>query len=499
MSIRSLLATLLPAAVLVTAAARLHPAGAGFLGILVMILTVATALALLPIAGSAGPTRGTLPVLVVLFVAGAAATGIYWYRVWSFRSYEMEGIPLLMAYIFGFWWPGVFVAVASRVLETGLQPVLPREYLIRLGVGFLAGVAGTGLYKAADRAYYATRDRVPIEEAVRGVAPSGRGIAGDSFTWTHHEGRLTLTFRLDPSQDPTYRTLRWLDGYLPRVADLTRRKDTDTVALRVEAPGGTLLSFEAEDRDEGRPIKDLTRLERDLLPTRGILDQGSLDAIAWTTPSDFLAPAGYEAFRAGFRYSVADSEVTIAFAAAGPPAAGDVDVHAGAWKVANTIVNESVRFFPDVARFRVSLPGLTRVLEPSEVRAPGYRLQTLLMPTERVLGLVLRHRGEGEEALDPAAFYPNEPAERPQFAVVRVNGPLVSHLVGFLYEELLIETGRLWVTALAADGEATLLIAPWEGPVDGPVALRPGEERRVAGEAVRNVGWFEQSAFRTAR
>ncbi len=492
MTPRSFIAVLTPAVLLILAAARLHPTALGFLGIPALALTLLVGVGLALSSGQ-GVSNVPTSLLLLLLVTAAAATAFYWYRVWTYRNYDMGGIPLVLLYGVAFWWPGLFIAVASRLLETGLGPVPLREYLLRVGIGVLAGVVGSWGYRTADRSWYATRDRVALDDAIAALSPIVPGSGVGDVEWSLDGGILTLDVASPPLAHSAYHALRALDDGTSRVVDLLRRHDTDSLRFRVRTPDGDLLTLDAGKGVLGRDVWPYVRIDRSRLSAAGTLDTESLDDITWTTPSDFIDNARYDAFTNLFRAEAGRGHVRLAFpAAAAMP--GDVDVHAAAWSRANRALHEVTRYFPDVERVTVEFPGLVRELGRDEF-ATVRSLQSLLLPGDRLLGLVVRRESTEAAELDPARFRSGEPLDGAQLAIRRMHGVLESHEAGKLFEETLIETGRLWVTAVAPDGRVTLFIAPWDGVPAGPLILGRGEQGELAGETVRNIGWLERRTF----
>ncbi|HUP01466.1 MAG TPA: hypothetical protein VM737_08105 [Gemmatimonadota bacterium] len=506
MTLRLGIAVIVPTAALAIWAAVSHPAGVGFVGIPIFLVTLLAALVGLAMTSRDPPATDALPTsrrgfsfgaAGLVFIAGAAVTAFTWYRVWSYRTYEMEGIPLLLFYFVAFWWPGLFVATWSRFFESGIRSVVRRAYLWRLGAGIAAGVVGAGAYEIGDSMYYRTHDRVPLAEATRYLRSAWTWIVPGTFTLRHDGGRLSIRMEVDPeSAGSSYTILRSAEEYLALVREQLRRKDTDRIEVRVEAASGPLWSFEAADADAARPLWQLVRIDRRRLPAGGRLRQPDLEAIAGVWPGSFLEPDDHETFATAFGFGVAGDTVRVEFDPPAAPSPATADLHSVAWRTANAIVLETVRFFPEIEVFFVDLPGVEASVPRERAAADGFRLQRLLVPEERVLGLVLLQEGRGQAVLEPARFYPGGlPIAAAQVAVVRVMDPLEEHTAGALFEEMLVGTGRLYAVGVDSAGAASLIYVPWEGAGTGPTRVTIGAETWLGTELVRNVGWFPRSGF----
>ena len=501
------IAAIVPAAALGIWAAAAHPAGVGFLGIPLFLVTLLAALIGLALTSRDPPSptrdaharapRGVPPDAAVLFLAGAAVTAFLWYRVWSYRQYEMEGIPLLLFYFVAFWWPGLFVATWSRFLRSGIRSVPRGGYLWRLGIGIAAGIVGAGGYEIGDSLYYRTHDRQPFAEAAVPLQTTWEWALPETFVLAHGDGRLAIRMSVDPeAAGSSYEVLRRIEEYLAIARERLQRKDTDRVEVRIDTPTGGLLDFGASDTDAGRPTWRLARLDRRRLPAGGRLRQADLEAVAGIWPGSFLDSDDLEGFQSAFSYGIVGDTVRITFEPAAPPATATVDLHSVAWRTANALVTETARFFPRVAAFRVRLPGVGASVPRERAIAAGFRLQGLLVGGERVLGLVLRQDGKGEADLEPARFYPGGlPIAEAQVAIVRVMDPLEEHVAGAIHEEILVDTGRLYVVAIDPAGAASLIYVTWEGAGFGPERIAPGAEIRLGSESARNLGWFPKRAF----
>ena len=70
---------------------------------------------------------------------GAVLTVVYWQRVWGWGDWEMEGIPVFVAEVVGFWW--------LSVLHSALVAYMERLVLRRANVAgaMAARVLGSGL------------------------------------------------------------------------------------------------------------------------------------------------------------------------------------------------------------------------------------------------------------------------------------------------------------------------------------------------------------------
>lgn len=496
---RPVVAPVLAAFALIVGSRSLPPAGAGFLGIPVFLATLLASMVAFAFSGSqardAGPSWRSL-VPLVLF--GSFASGLYWQHVWSYRHYEMEGIPLVLFYLLGFWWPGVFVAVASRFLELGIERMASRTWAGRLAVGALAGALGAGGYEVADDLYYRSRDRVPFGEAAGPISPPWPGIEPGTLAVRHDERRLVVRGRMDPGAvESVYELFDSVETYLTHLRGLLRRMDTDEVIVEVEAPAGTFLAFRAADPDTARPIRELYRLDRSGLPEQGRLRSVDVERMTWIPSHELQGEGRHETFERLFRTAVVGDTLAIAFGPIAPPERENADLHAAAWATANRVVRETARFFPETRRFRLDLPSLDTLLERDAVRAEAFRLQHSLRDRDSLLGLRVADREGVAGTLDPATFFPSgEPIDAAQVAVLRITGPLEEHVAGLLFEGILVGTGRIHVTDVDPAGRIELLYATWEGTLHGPARMAPGESAWLGDVRVDHLGAFPRLAFR---
>ncbi|HKY60618.1 MAG TPA: hypothetical protein VJP59_06355, partial [Gemmatimonadota bacterium] len=354
---RTIVAAQLAALALIVGSRSLPPAGAGFLGIPFFLGTVIVSLVGFVFTGrDVRSQRPSWVALGLLLLLGALASGLYWQHVWSYRHYEMEGIPLVLFYLFAFWWPGVFVIVVSRFLERGFARMATGAWAGRLALGVAAGTLGAGGYEMADDLYYRSRDRVPISEEVGSLPPSWSGIDPGSLTVRHDEPRFSVHARLDPGTvESVYEFLDSVETYLTLARGLLHRQDTDEVIVEIEAPAGLFLAFRALDPDTALPIRELYRIERSWLPEEGRLRPIDVERMIWV-PSDELRGEGrHETFERIFVAAVLSDTLAVAFGPIAPPDRANTDLHAAAWATANRAVRETVRFFPETGFFRIDL------------------------------------------------------------------------------------------------------------------------------------------------
>lgn len=425
---------------------------------------------------------------LLLFAVGAALTAGYWARVWSYRDWDMGGILVGAANIVGFWWPAMAIALAMWTLEElGVAPGGWPRFRARVGAALLGGIVGAAAFHYGDRVYHERVERDPLERAVGVVAHDMAPLARTPLPYRLEAGHLQIDADAGPAVgDRPYVVLRTLDRGLVRARGLTDRKDVTRVTLVLRARGGELVRFQAAEADRGRPVWELTRLDRTRLKDGGRLDAGSLDAMlaGWT-------PDNRERFLQWFTAAAEGAEVTVAFRPQAPPSPDTMELYGAAWASANNIVREIARYFPDIARVRVTLPRLSTVVEPREV-GPDFRLQHRMVPPGRVLGLVLRERGVGEATLEAAKFQPLIPLPGFQTAVMLVTPHLTEHEAGVLFERL----ERFgWVLDVADDGTATLILDDGRGVRTRPLQVRPGDAATVDGRTLHNVGWLPRSAF----
>lgn len=518
MLIRQAVAAVIPAAILLAWTARTLPLDLGYASIAAVPLTLVLGVVVglwsrwrPRAAPGADPWLGGWAV----FLAGGAATAGYWYRVWSHTGWELGGVLVGMFNVIGFWWPGVLIALVAWVIEEALGPPggTPR-YLRRMGAGFAAGVVGMGLYLISSNFYYGRVDRLPLEHAVSDleqqlpfqpaavsahragsrslIAQRGDASSVPSSLPYRHEGRH-LTIELDGGAKANYGSylvLHRLEKFFESARELTSRKDVDQVTVVVRLGGGELSRFRATKADRGRSVWELATLDRGRLTDGGRLDQKSLDAML-----EGVIPDNRVEFLRRFRYMVSDDELRIEFHPLGPPSGRTAELYSAAWSSANNMMSEVVRYFPEIAAFHIALPRLTTVIRRADVAPGRFRLQHRLVAPDKVVGLIVRRGGHGQQTLDPTKFNPGHPVAGFQLALVRESGPLSYHKQALLYEGVLLEPGILYVTDIDADGTVTLLVGDLRGDPQGPVIVAPGAAVTVGDEVVQNLGALNRGAF----
>ena len=488
------------------------PPEAGFAGIfLALVSAVLLALLAFRREESSAPIRWGQ--LVWPLLASAAAAGLYWWRVQSFRHYGLEGVPLMFFFALGFWWPGLPVALGSRLVERALRPMALGAYTLLVLSSLLGASLGAGAYLIGEKAYYAAFDRVPLEEAV-GRIPIvvGPGRPQPQVSVEDADGVLGLEISLEGPEATDYELLSSAHSTLAAARSLVNRKDTDTIQVRVTALGSTIATLVAAEADNGRPLEELMELHRKALPGGGRLGPADLEAMIRRATLTFALPEDARGVVPGFQVTAEGSRLDLRFRPGDPPGPDDVGVHAAAWAAANQVADATARFYPEIKRLAVEFPGLDTVLSPTDVSADSSRkLQSLLPTGDRIAALQLRSlkapgqtREEGQEESAPAGtrrtggftpgeFCPRDPAVGYRIALVRSEGPLTDHLAVDLFEEVPVGTGPLFVTEVAGAGDVTVILGPWEGPLEGPVRVPPGLRDTVAGQELHNLGWFDRS------
>lgn len=446
-------------------------------------------------------------------LASAAAAGLYWWRVQSFRHYGLEGVPLMFFFALGFWWPGLPVALASRLVERALRPMALGAYSLLVLTSLVGASLGAGIYVLGEKAYYSAFDRVPLEEAAATIPIAvGPGRLEPRVRVEDVDGVLGLEISLAGSEATDYELLSSAYSALAASRSLVTRNDTDTIQVRVTASGATIATLVATEAGHGRPLEELMAIHRSALPGGGRLGAGDLEAMIHRATLAFDLPEGAEEDVPGFQATADGPRLALRFGPEGAPGPADVRLHAAAWAAANHVADATARFYPEIRSLAVEFPGLDTVLSPAEVAADSSRrLQSLLPPGDRIVALELRSlstpgqtRKEDQQESAPAArrgpggftpgeFCPRDPAVGYRIALVRTEGPLTDHLAVDLFEEVPVGAGPIFVTEVAGAGDVTAILGPWEGPLEGPVRVSPGTRDTVAGRELLNLGWFDRS------
>jgi hypothetical protein len=502
---RGALGAALAVAAIVVWSLRADPPDLGFAGIPVALASI---LAVLILAFRRGDVKDEdRPGVWPLLLSGAVAAAVYWWQVWSHPVYGLEGVPLMFFFAFGFWWPGATVALVARLADRGLQPMRLRGHGVLLLAATGGAALGTGAYQLADEVYYADRDRVPLEDALVRVRGSTTPVPGGASVAVDHEGStLRLDLSLDELGESAYALLDDLHDYFGVSRDLLERKDTDTLRVRVTAGGRSVAAMVATDADDeaGRALDALVEIDRARLPGGGDLRPVDLAEMVrdGTLLHDLPEP---DARRPdGFRAETAEGAVSIVFEPSEPPGPETVVIHSAAWAAANHVLRSTVRYFPGIRSFSVRLPGLDTLLERERLTpTPAWKLQSNLPPGRRIVALEVRtlapettapERSGAPRSFDPERFCPRDPRPGARITLVRKHGALTDHLAVDLFEEVPIETGPLLLTRVRPDGTVTAFTGSWEGPLEGPVSVAPGDVVSVAGEEIANLGWFAPEA-----
>lgn len=503
---RGALGAALTAGILIAWSLGTDPPDLGFAGIPLAVFSILVVgiLAFRRTEEQTKPGPGVGPLLL----SGGAAAAVYWWRVWSYPMYGLEGVPLMLFFAFGFWWPGVVVALGARLADRGLRPMRLRAHMVVVVAAVGGAALGTGAYKLADEVYYERHDRVALDDALDRIQGRDAPVPhGASVTTDHRGSALRITLSLAAADEGSYELLDDLFEYLETAWGLLRRKDTDTLRVRVALRDRTLATLRATDADdeEGRPLETLVEIDRAQLPGGG--EPGSIDLAAMIrhgTLAYDLSETGDPGPR-GFRASFSADSLRIVFRPPSPPTPQTVTSHSAAWAASNHVVRSTLRFFPEIRAFHLELPGLDTALGRGDLTRGGTgRLQRWLPPGRRVLALEVRTLSPettGPERADataggfqPDRFCPRHHSRTARIAVVREHGALTDHLAVNLFEEVPIGAGPLFFTDVRPDGTVTAFTGPWEGPLEGPVDVAPEDTGRIAGEEIANLGWISPEA-----
>lgn len=503
---RGALGAALTAGIIVAWSLGTDPPDLGFAGIPLSVgsILVVVILAFRRTDEGAKPGPGVGPLLL----SGGAAAAVYWWRVWSHPMYGLEGVPLMLFFAFGFWWPGVVVALGARLADRGLRPMRLRTHVVVVVAAVGGAALGAGAYKLADEVYYERHDRVALDDALSRI--QGRDAPmphGASVTTDHRGSTLGITLSLAAVDEGSYELLDDLYEYLETARSLLRRKDTDTLRVRVALRERTLATLRATDADHeaDRPLETLVEIDRAQLPGGG--EPGSIDLAAMIrhgTLAYDLSETG-EPGPQGFRSSFSADSLRVVFRPPDPPTPRTVTSHSAAWAATNHVIRSTVRYFPEIRAFQLELPGLDTALERGALTGDGTgKLQRWLPPGRRVLALEVRTLSPeptGPEPADataegfqPERFCPGQDRRSARIAVVREHGDLTDHLAVDLFERVPIHTGPLILTDVRPDGTVTAFTGPWAGPLEGPVSVAPDHTGRVTGEEIANLGWIAPEA-----
>ncbi len=537
-----LIVSFIPAGALVVWMTLATPTQAAFTGMLVGLpLTLAIT------AAAAIKTERNSGALWPAGLVGAVVTAAYWFRVWSYpgmEQWDLAGVLVLVYNILAFWWPALFVTMSAALLEGWLpRPPGASSFGRRLGAGFIGGLAGMVLFAAGSNAYYDAYDRIPLEVDVTrsvghlvpaskaGTAREPLGVSlpcdqvqappppvvppGDGRimisrsspvpcvtpapkrAWSAPTARVPyrleaghLDIELDGgtlTQATPYDALRSLEQAMESARGLLKRKDTAQMTLVVRTPRGDLLRFQAGEADLSRPVRELATLNRSLLKNGGRLEPDSLAGM-----KDVSVRANLQQFERMMSFEVSGEEVRMTFAPPGPLTADTAGAYSSAWSTANRVLQEVVRYFPEIRQFRLDLPGLQTIVQTSEVHK-GFRLQHRLRRPDRILGIIIRRGDPKQHPADPA-FHLFDPRDGLQAAVVVLTGPLDSHIPGVLFEEMLLGPGLMYILDINAGGSVTFLISD-ENRFEGPITIPAGGEKVVDGNMITNAGWLDASRF----
>jgi hypothetical protein len=489
------MAVLLPGAALIALSLALTSENLGYLSMLLVAgaLMVAAAGGLLirpnPERSASPETTGWL---VMLFILGAVATGVYWYRVWLFDAWDLGSIPMGLLYAAGFWWPGLLLAALAWILSGPHVFRTVPKYLVVLGVGLGASVAGAASYQLAHTVYFKAQTGERLDLAMQRL----QGTVPGPMAWQNHRGALTVIMDCGwATEAPPYTVIASLRRVAQGTLRMLPRADVTDVNLQATAGGLLLFSGEASDALPGDPDVWLNRMDRSILKDGGLLDRASLVEMAQLDPTDMLLPEEQLTFENEFAYELGHEEVSISFTPGAPVSLNTIAQYAAAYRVTNRIVNECVKYFTEIKTFRINFAGSERTLARDELTQKPFYLQADLMPATGVVGLVARDRGLGAATLTPAEFKPMDPLDENQIALVTVQNKFVEHKTGRLFEAIPLDSSRLYVTEVGEDGAVTLFLLPHTGVPAGPVTIAPGTEDVAVDQWINNLGLMDRALF----
>ncbi len=189
----------------------------------------------------------------IIGIAGALLTGIFWFRLTS-GSYGFEtGFTIRILKTFFFWTPAALFAVLYRSGGEGWIPGKRSAILTRLLVSVIGSLAGL----AASEFARSQIDSIPLENAliyVERQLPDGK----NRIEFRHESLILHLEVILDSSfTEPNIHSLQRLRAIAGHAANLTGRKDTDSLNLHIRRNDKELATLSWPDPATNRPANRL--------------------------------------------------------------------------------------------------------------------------------------------------------------------------------------------------------------------------------------------------
>ncbi|NBC01093.1 MAG: hypothetical protein GVY15_09575 [Bacteroidetes bacterium] len=412
----------------------------------------------------------------IIGLGGALLTGIFWFRATS-GSFGIETrVAVRIAKAVLFWMPAALFAMLYRSAGEGWMPGTRRTILTRLLVAVVGSLVGLAAHEVARTQI----DPVPLGEA---LIPVERQLPdGDHrVEFRHEQSILHLDVTLDPSfTEPNIHSLQRLQTMAAHAARLTRRRDTDSLNLRIRRRDTELAALRWPDPLTDRPAERL-RINFNGTGLSSLPAPGDLDVL-FTTVQAVFRPKNLEA-------SLEEATLVLRWAGnpeystAIPKKASEIPDIVYDWRAANRIALRAAALFDGLESIHLHMPGDT-VSVPADSVDAGFHFQRLLPVPDVSVRVQVFTREEMPELRQTAGGAP--------VTIVWGDGAFDTRRkrAGPLWpwEKTALSGHQFYITGLEADRTVHLVMHPSGYPEEARwIRLQPGEGQQVHAVYLRNM------------
>ena len=413
----------------------------------------------------------------IIGIAGALLTAIFWFRITS-GSYGFEtGFTISISKTLFFWAPAALFAMLYRSGGEGWVPGKRRAMLTRLLVSVVGSLAGL----AASEFARSQIDGVPLESALTHVErqlPDGKY----QIEFRHDRPVLHLEVMLDSSfTEPNIHSLQRLRAITGQAARLTRRRDTDTLQLRIRRNDTELAVLSWPDPTTDRPAVDRLRINYRGTGLSSLPQPDDLDFLLDTVQETFR-PKNLEAALDGatlvLRW-IDDPEDSLELLR-DPLNIPDI-IHD--WRSANRIAIRAAILFKGLESISLQMPGHSVSAAIDSVNE-SFRFQQLLPVPDVSVRIQIFHNEAMPELPVAAGSAPVRLVWGDGEFDTRRNrtGPL------WPWEKATLSGYQFHITDLEADGTLHFVIHPLGRPDEARwMRLQPGQTQQRHSVFLRNI------------
>jgi hypothetical protein len=412
----------------------------------------------------------------IIGIAGAVLTGIFLFRITS-GSYGFEtgfGIRILKAFFF--WMPAALFALLYRSDGEGWIPGKRSLILTRL----LVAVAGSLAGLAASEFARSQIDSLPMGDALTHVE-SQLPAANNRIDFRHERSVLYLDVTLDPSfTEPNIHSLQRLRAISAHAANLTGRKDTDSLNLRIHSNDTELATLYWPDPETNRPTHRL-RINYNGTGLSSLPAPGDLELLFGTVQETFR-PKNLEASQDGaalilrWTGSMENTEEILKDPLEIPDLIHD-------WQAAGHVAIRAAALFEGIESIRLHMPGHSVSVAADSVNVL-FRFQRLLPVADASVRIQIFDSEKMPELPESAGGAPVKILWGDGEFDTRRNkaGPL------WPWERAILGGYEIHITALEADGTVHFVIHPFGRPEEARrMCLQPGQTEQLDSVYLRNV------------